>query len=191
MVLDFIENHNLSLRKLDEGSKCCEANADNVQTSWAIRLPARGGFKCAIQQQWQNLSYIHPDIQDMDFQVKLENGKTNIFLDCNGKNEDTFDLNKMVLAPNANVDESKDELYPFFINVRTMRRDLVLPGKKMRCRILVCKPINSFALAYIYKLCMDPYERVWLNFIGVCPIKTRITSILSIIVILFILRGRL
>ena len=46
----------------------------------------------------------------------LEHGKTNIFLDCNGKNDDTFDLNKMVLAPNANVDESKDELYPFFIN---------------------------------------------------------------------------
>ena len=38
------------------------------------------------------------------------------FLDCNGKIEDTFDLSKMVLAPNANVDESKDELYPFFIN---------------------------------------------------------------------------
>ena len=55
-------------------------------------------------------------LQDMDFQVKLEHGKTNIFLDCNGKNDDTFDLNKMVLAPNANVDESKDELYPFFIN---------------------------------------------------------------------------
>ena len=117
MVLDFIENHNLSLqRNLTKDLNVAKQTLIMYKRVGQYDYPREAASNALYNNSGRILSYIHPDIQDMDFQVKLENGKTNIFLDCNGKNEDTFDLNKMVLAPNANVDESKDELYPFFIN---------------------------------------------------------------------------
>ena len=65
--LDFIENHNLSLQR--------NLTKDlNVSKQTLIMYKRVGQYDYAralqmpIQQQWQNLSYIHPDIQDMDFQ---------------------------------------------------------------------------------------------------------------------------
>ena len=120
MTLDFIEQHNLSLTKKND------ANDENIASTEKLLMYKRvGQYDYPRDNETNNKlynnkarinMYVHPDIQDQDFKIKLIHGETKIFLDCNGKEHATFDFNKMFQVPNANIDLNKDELYPFFIN---------------------------------------------------------------------------
>eukprot|EP00943_MAST-04B_sp_MAST-4B-sp1_P004349 g4349.t1 len=117
MVLDFIEQHNISLANNTSNNISIKQKLVMYKRVGQYDYPRDNNSNNKLYNNKGRINmYIHPNIQDKDFKIRLIHGETKIFLDCNGKESATFDFNKMVQVPNANIDVNKDELYPFFIN---------------------------------------------------------------------------